>query len=200
MCHTASLVSRTGQALSYLPYGDERCAPRLCGLAYSGQLLDRITGGYLLKRRTYQPQLRRFYSPDPLSPFLKGGLNAYAYCENDPVNFNDPEGLNRVAHYKSNLKPVINNIDNKELRLQGFYYKTSMPTGRRIEPFRVKVVKGELQERDDPGVYMSGPFYVNEDRSVFISQFLINAVTIGFLLLLRAPPAPPASSANRKCT
>src|SRR5471032_2916159 len=34
----------------------------------------------------------RFNSPDSLSPFWKGGVNAYAYCVGDPVNRVDPTG------------------------------------------------------------------------------------------------------------
>jgi hypothetical protein len=36
--------------------------------------------------------LRRFYSADKLSPFGAGGVNAYAYCQGDPVNNVDPSG------------------------------------------------------------------------------------------------------------
>jgi hypothetical protein len=34
----------------------------------------------------------RFNSPDSLSPFGEGGLNAYAYCIGDPINRRDPTG------------------------------------------------------------------------------------------------------------
>lgn len=173
MCHKASSISGTGRAVSYLPYGDQRCDPRFSELAYSGQLLDRVTRGYLLKRRMYQPQLRRFYTPDPLSPFLKGGLNAYAYCENDPVNFIDPEGSARLGRYTSNLKPVVKKIDNEKFRLKGFAFDPSKPKGQRIDKFRAKVANGLLQERVDQHVSTSGSFYVNEDRSLFISEFLV---------------------------
>jgi len=34
----------------------------------------------------------RFQSPDSLSPFGKGGINAYGYCAGDPINRIDPNG------------------------------------------------------------------------------------------------------------
>ncbi len=35
----------------------------------------------------------RFHSPDRLSPFGSGGINAYAYCGGDPINLADPSGF-----------------------------------------------------------------------------------------------------------
>jgi len=62
-------------------------------VSFAGQLLE-PEGWYLLGNgyRAYNPQLRRFQGPDSLSPFDGGGLNAYAYCEADPVNRHDPSG------------------------------------------------------------------------------------------------------------
>ncbi|MBI3927004.1 MAG: RHS repeat-associated core domain-containing protein [Armatimonadetes bacterium] len=37
------------------------------------------------------PQVGRFLTRDPIG--YDGGLNLYAYCENNPVNFSDPSGL-----------------------------------------------------------------------------------------------------------
>ncbi|MGY2189231.1 RHS repeat-associated core domain-containing protein [Pseudomonas sp. SDO5591_S426] len=42
--------------------------------------------------RAFSPVLMKFNSPDTLSPFDKGGLNAYAYCLGDPINRADPNG------------------------------------------------------------------------------------------------------------
>ncbi|MBS9761104.1 RHS repeat-associated core domain-containing protein [Pseudomonas mosselii] len=42
--------------------------------------------------RRYSPALMRFQEPDTLSPFDKGGINAYMYCAGDPVNRLDPTG------------------------------------------------------------------------------------------------------------
>jgi hypothetical protein len=44
-----------------------------------------------VEQRYYDPAIGRFISPDPIG--LAGGLNRYAYCENDPVNAVDPTGL-----------------------------------------------------------------------------------------------------------
>ncbi|EGH65727.1 hypothetical protein PSYAC_12586, partial [Pseudomonas syringae pv. actinidiae str. M302091] len=56
--------------------------------------VDPVTGHYLLGNgyRAFNPMLMRFNSPDSLSPFGEGGLNAYAYCAGDPVNRVDPSG------------------------------------------------------------------------------------------------------------
>jgi RHS repeat-associated protein len=63
-------------------------------LGFNGERPDSFTGHYLLGNgcRAFNPVLMRFNSPDNLSPFDKGGLNAYSYCSGDPVNRIDPTG------------------------------------------------------------------------------------------------------------
>lgn len=73
------------------------------GFAFNGQYRE-PDSAYLLGHgyRSYRPALQRFTSPDSLSPFAKGGLNAYAYCRNEPINRRDPSG-----HVDENLIPGI---------------------------------------------------------------------------------------------
>ncbi|AZG84526.1 RHS repeat-associated core domain-containing protein [Pseudomonas syringae pv. pisi str. PP1] len=81
--------------IAYSPYGHHDTAQALDGMpGFNGEQSDPLTGYYLLGNgyRAYNPVLMRFNSPDSLSPFGKGGVNAYAYCAGDPVNRVDPTG------------------------------------------------------------------------------------------------------------
>ncbi|KZL42270.1 hypothetical protein VT47_01705 [Pseudomonas syringae pv. syringae] len=79
-------------AIAYTPYGHRQALNQLPG--FNGERPDPLTGHYLLGNgyRAYNPALMRFNSPDSMSPFGKGGMNAYAYCAGDPVNRSDPTG------------------------------------------------------------------------------------------------------------
>ena len=56
---------------------------------YAGEYYDKETGSIYLRARYYDPSYGRFTQEDP----IKDGLNWYAYCTNDPVNFVDPSGM-----------------------------------------------------------------------------------------------------------
>ncbi|WDM59644.1 RHS repeat-associated core domain-containing protein [Pseudomonas sp. NEEL19] len=92
-------ADRQRSVLRALPYGSRAYSPYGVmhsasppTLAFCGQYRDALTGLYPLGNghRYYQPSLMRFLSPDTLSPFDEGGLNAYCYCLGDPVNHHDP--------------------------------------------------------------------------------------------------------------
>lgn len=81
----------TGKA--YTPYGFAAIQEGAIS-AFGGESRDTLTGCYHLGNgyRQYNPVIMRFHSSDQLSPFGAGGLNAYMYCEADPVNRLDPSG------------------------------------------------------------------------------------------------------------
>jgi RHS repeat-associated protein len=69
---------------------------------FKGALSMSLAGDalYYMRNRWYEPQSGRFLSADPIG--LSGGLNAYTFAGNDPVNASDPEGL--CATIRVNMK------------------------------------------------------------------------------------------------
>ncbi|MGE8062837.1 RHS repeat-associated core domain-containing protein [Pseudomonas sp. NPDC089547] len=89
----------------YSPYGYRGTQPATTGaLGFNGQFFHAELGCYALGNghRIYNPRMMRFISPDAYSPFLKGGINSYIYCLNDPVNGHDPSGKWTIF---KNLRP-----------------------------------------------------------------------------------------------
>ncbi len=60
-------------------------------LRISGQFYDEETGLHYNTMRFYDPDTGRFLTPDPLG--YGDGMNYYAFCWNDPINYGDPYGL-----------------------------------------------------------------------------------------------------------
>lgn len=87
-------------------------------IGFNGQRVEPLTDGYALGHgyRMYNPGLRRFHSPDRLSPFGNGGLNSFTYCLGDPVNYDDPTGqfLARI------LNGILSTLRTISARVQGY--------------------------------------------------------------------------------
>lgn len=82
----------------YPPYG-YTSQPTL--MAFQGEYVDPVSKNYPMGAgyRWLIPTLRRFNSPDSLSPFRRGGINTYAFVSGDPINYNDPSAHARgLAH------------------------------------------------------------------------------------------------------
>lgn len=88
------------QRMAYTAYGHRTGESGLSSLlGFNGERPEPIIGHYLLGQgnRAFNPVLMRFNSPDELSPFGDGGINAYAYCGGDPVNRHDPSGNSPIG-------------------------------------------------------------------------------------------------------
>ncbi|WP_110972467.1 RHS repeat-associated core domain-containing protein [Pseudomonas huaxiensis] len=88
--------------IAYSPYGSPTAnRPPQSRLGFNGEFRERPQGWYHLGNghRVYNPVLMRFHSPDRLSPFAEGGLNPYAYCLGDPLNYVDPTGRAASWHH-----------------------------------------------------------------------------------------------------
>jgi RHS repeat-associated protein len=90
---TVGLVDQSGSITSQTAYDSFGNAtsqlPTRYG--YTGREADEYTGLYYYRARFYDPQIGRFISEDPIG--FSGGINWYAYVNNNPIRFNDPFGL-----------------------------------------------------------------------------------------------------------
>ncbi|NBK40241.1 RHS repeat-associated core domain-containing protein [Pseudomonas soli] len=144
---------------AYAPYGYHRLAQ--VSLGFTGELVERATGHYLLGNgyRAYNPVLMNFNSPDSMSPFAKGGLNGYGYCQRDPVNNKDPSGHVKVSVSQMprlvllgchatdafNVKGLLQGVSRghsrpgRQAQGEAFYLG---PDSEYVEPYRKAAIEG----------------------------------------------------------
>ena len=75
---------------------------------YRGYYFDVETGWYYLNARYYDPNVGRFISPDAILGANGGlqGYNLFAYCNNNPVMYIDPNGNLYLPNAQFNAIPV----------------------------------------------------------------------------------------------
>ncbi len=95
------IVNASGTVMAsydYDPYGKVISATGTLAnvnpLRYRGYVYDQETGFYYLQSRYYDPAIRRFINADALTSTGQGiiGNNMFAYCNNNPIVYNDPTG------------------------------------------------------------------------------------------------------------
>jgi RHS repeat-associated protein len=90
------VVERT----AWEPYG-AAIGKTIDGVGYTGHVMDAATGLVQMQQRYYDPESGRFLSVDPVTAYDNGDMrffNRYAYANNNPYTFVDPDGREgRVA-------------------------------------------------------------------------------------------------------
>jgi len=77
---------------------------------FQGREYSTVTALYNFRARWYAPTIGRWLSKDPIG--LEGGLNLYAFCGNDPLNYMDPFGcLEAISAYNDWGKIAVAGFD-----------------------------------------------------------------------------------------
>jgi len=104
------------ERLFYAPYGgrldvdgnEVATAPAALSYGMTGHEYDDEIGLVNMGGRVYDPELRRFLTPDPLisGPFSARGIDRYGYVDGDPANKFDPTGFSSQEYTPSNDPPA----------------------------------------------------------------------------------------------
>jgi RHS repeat-associated protein len=93
--HTTRALSDSSGSLAssliYDSFGNVTSGSAATRYTYTGREADAETGLMYYRARSYDPQVGRFISEDPIG--LRGGINLFAYVHNAPVQSTDPMGL-----------------------------------------------------------------------------------------------------------
>ena len=99
---------------------------------YTGQQFDPITQQYYLRARYYNPAIARFTQEDE---YHWDGLNLYAYCANNPVDYYDPSG-----YYKELWKPLNSAWDARRI-----VRDIEAKTGRKLTSKQIHLLAEDLK-------------------------------------------------------
>lgn len=124
---SSSLISEVANgevnSINYTAYGHRTGEhPVSSQVGYNGEVKELKTNCYMLGNgyRQFNPSLMVFLSPDSLSPFGMGGINAYAYCEGDPINNVDETGhMPRRVSFVPKQSPPMSPADGRYAAIKG---------------------------------------------------------------------------------
>ena len=192
--NSASSIVHAAGATPYAPYGHFDLICHGSVLGFNGQARDPVTHSDLLGngKRVFSPSLMRFNSPDNLSPFGLGGVNAYAYCGGDPINYTDPTGnikyniaLKRLTRNRPRiLEPRAPALPTAVIRPRIGGELVDGPAAAPPAPARVQRQAGppapaRVHQQAAPQLAMSGPFTAEE--RAYVDVIMRTAQTYPFL-------------------
>ncbi|WEK28947.1 MAG: RHS repeat-associated core domain-containing protein [Candidatus Pseudomonas phytovorans] len=177
MLNTATAIVSPGKItpISYTPFGFAH-QEQQTRVGFNGEYPDPLTGNYGLGQgyRWYSPTLKRFQAADDISPFGQGGISAYAYTHNDPVNSYDPDGHHQYKYYR-NLVPI--KLDHTERRPMGFF-ATQPKAGKR------KLLVNLHGAPDGKKIYFDDKAYTSKDFFGLLNNLGIDTNNFSKIILI----------------
>jgi RHS repeat-associated protein len=111
---TRALTDASGSlasTLNYDSFGNVTGSSPSTRYTFTSRELDSETGLLYYRARWYDPQQGRFVSEDPIG--LEGGLNSYAFVENNPGNNTDPFGLRSCKDILKDIWGAFNELKHR---------------------------------------------------------------------------------------
>ena len=118
----------------YEPFGKLLNRPLTDEPGYTGHVSDAATGMSYMEQRYYDPAIGRFLSVDPIAADGNSGakFNRYAYVNNNPYKFVDPDGrevslaIQRDTYSKNSVTSILTvTSDKTSLTFKGFTLEDS---------------------------------------------------------------------------
>lgn len=125
-------------------------------LRYNAQIEDDLTGLYYLRARYYNPMTGRFTQEDVI---YNDGLNLYAYCNSNPVMYDDPSGFAKKSKTPCKAKTgdggdasvsESGSKTAKEIigdRVQGFDLEPHPTSNKQLSSSKMKELKNKIDSR-----------------------------------------------------
>ena len=99
---------------------------------YTGHIKDSDTGLVYMQARYYDPVVGRFYSNDPIGFRDVHSFNRYAYVNNNPYKYVDPDGRSPVSNFymgKNDMQGILSGqLDQQFFENRAILFATIAPT------------------------------------------------------------------------
>ncbi|MBQ7106887.1 MAG: RHS repeat-associated core domain-containing protein, partial [Clostridia bacterium] len=176
-------------ATNYLP--EYSLIGEINPIRYRGYYYDVETGLYYCNSRYYDANVGRWISADTIVSGAGSiqGYNVFAYCFNNPVNFDDSTGhwpdwiKNAVKKAANKIKPIVKAVQ-KELAKRNITYSTGFGTGGSITGYGIQVQGGiSIDSEGNFAIQgtISGGFSTAKGWSGIVYNTVTNAPDINYL-------------------
>lgn len=175
---SGNIISRS----QYEPFG-KRMGGDKEGIGYTGHLQDKDLGLTYMQARYYDPLIGRFYSNDPVGFTNVHTFNRYAYANNNPYKYVDPDGRTGVPFALTPMDRGVGPTGQQDLTLEqqaiGAVMVVSAATMLVPDPTDV-VLAGAASKVSTIGRGQQVGRMIKSDGSTKASEIKAKAESVGF--------------------